>query len=145
MFAHQYIVMCKEAKDEIEYIRVFINTKNGILGRFHFQRDDFYHHPRMGENGTRRVQKVEKRILRAIDDPWPYEIQDCVWIPTAVQLIEEARKIPFSLTNLEQLKEYYRDYALYGLSDEERALSYFMEKHEGKTWDFENQEWIKTA
>jgi len=98
----------------------------------------------MGEDNVREVAQVGKSNLRAVNDPWPYRIEDCVWIPPADQLIDEASEMPFAIMNKEGLKNYYEGHYLSdsNLSDEERVLSYFIEQRHKKTWDFESQKWI---
>ena len=147
MFAHQYIKMCKEAQDELEFIRIFNATpreegKIALMEQFTFKIGDYFHHPKMGEDKAKKVQHVVRRNLQAVDDPWPYRTEECIWIPTADQLIEEARKIPFVIKNKENLKRYYEDHVLSDLSDGERALYYYMVRHNKKAWDFENQKWV---
>lgn len=142
MFAHQYMNMCKEARDELEYVRVFKESEEELV-KFNFKPGDFFHHYEMGEDEVREVLRVEKINIRAVDDSRPYRKDKCIWIPTADQLIEETRQIPFSILSKEDLKKYYEGHNLYYLSDEERVLAYFMEKRERKVWDFESQKWIK--
>jgi len=149
MFAHQYFNMCKEAKDELELIRILNSTPReegniSLMEQFVFKRGDYFHHPKIGEDKVKVVKQMDSRNLRAVDDPRPFRKNECIWIPTADQLIEEASHIPFSIMNKEDLKKYYEGHVLsdLNLSDEERVLSYFMEHHDKKVWDFDNQKWI---
>lgn len=134
--------MCIEGREDIEFVRVYNLTEGGWLGKFGFKKGDNFNHPKMGEDEAREVAQVGKSNLRAVDDPYPYKIDDCIWIPTADKFIEETGQMPYSLMNKEGLKIYYEDHVLSDLSDEERVLSYFMEHRHKKAWDFENQKWI---
>lgn len=150
MFAHQYFNMCKEAKEDLEYIRTFSTTprepgKFSQMGKFTFKKDDYFHHPEMGEDEVRKMAQDDRRNLRAQDDPRPFSREDCIWIPTADQLIEEAKRMVFAIPNVDGLKKRYEDTIFDGLSDEELALAYFMEHHDKKKWDFENQKWVKIS
>jgi len=51
--------------------------------------------------------------------------------------------MPWAL-HKEAAKDYYKleNHILSTLSDEEQVLSYWMEKHCRKIWDFDNQKWI---
>ena len=144
MFSHQYIKMCIEGREDIEFIRVFNSTKGEWLGNFSFKKDDYFNHSKLGEEEVREVAKVRKNHLQAVDDAHPYRVEECVWIPTADQLAEEAQQIPWAL-HIEAAKDYYRlkNHILSSLSDEEQVLAYWMEKKCGKIWDFDNQKWIK--
>ena len=149
MFTPRYIKMCKEAKDELEFIRIFnaIQRKKGktpLLGQFVFKRGDYFHNPEMGEGEFKKVERVANHNLRAINDPRPYRKEECFWIPWADQLAEEAKQMPFALYK-EAAKDYYKleNHVLSTFPDEEQVLSYWMEKHDRKIWDFENQKWIK--
>jgi hypothetical protein len=142
MFSHQYIKMCIEGREDIEFIRVFNSTKGEWLGNFAFKKGDYFNHPKLDEEEVREVTQVGKNDLRAVDDPYPYRKEECVWIPTADQLAEEAQQIPWAL-HIEAAKDYYRlqNHVLSSFSDEEQVLAYWMEKKCGKIWDFENQKW----
>jgi len=140
MFNLQYINMRKEAKDEIEHIRIF--TPGGELRCFHFKPGDYFHHPAMGGDGARELKMAGASILRAVDDPWPYDKDGCIWLPTAGQLIKETESVAYFLPDKSDMKSYFSETYFSGLSDEERVLAYFMEHREGKLWDFENQRWI---
>lgn len=144
MFSHQYIKMCIEGREDIEYVRVYNSTKGGWLGKFTFEKGDYFNHSKIGEDEVREVAQVGKSNLRAVDDPWPYRKEDCIWIPTADQLAKEAQQMPYAL-HKEAAKDYYKlqNHVLSTLSNEEQVLSYWMEKKCGKLWDFENQKWIK--
>jgi hypothetical protein len=145
--------MCKEAKEDLEFIRIFNATpihelieegKISLMGQFGFKRGDYFHNPEMGEGEFKKVERVDSHNLRAINDPRPYRKEECFWIPWADQLAEEAQQLPFAL-HKEAVKEYYKfqNHVLSTFPDEEQVLSYWMEKKYGKTWDFENQKWIK--
>lgn len=144
MFSHQYIKMCIEAREEIEFVRIFNATEAGWLGKFAFKKGDYFHHRKMGEDEVREVAQAGKGNLRAVNDPYPYIIEECIWIPTADQLAKEVQQMPWAL-HQDAAKEYYRlqNHILSTLSDEEQVLSYWMEKKYGKMWDFDNQKWIK--
>lgn len=144
MFSHQYIKMCIEGREDIEFVRVFNSTEGGWLGNFAFKKGDYFNHPKLGENEVREVAQLGKSDLRAVDDPYPYRVEECIWIPTADQLIDEAGEMPFSIMNKEDLKKYYEGHYLSdpNISDEERVLSYFVENRHKKAWDFEKQKWI---
>ena len=148
MFAHQYINMCKEAKEDLEYIRIFNSTPReerriSLMQKFTFKRGDSFHHPEMGEDKTKKVAQDNQRNLRALDDPRPFRKEDCIWIPTVDQLMEEASRMVFSIPSVFVLKKLYEGSNFEGLSDEERVLAYFMEHHEKKIWDFDNQKWVE--
>lgn len=144
MFSHQYIKMCIEGKEDIEYIRIFNSTKGGWLGKFEFRKGDFFNHPKIGEDRVCEVAQVEVNNLKVSDDPWPYKKEDSTWIPISTQLVEEAQQMPFAL-HIQASKDYYKlqHHVLSTLSDEEQVLSYWMEHKFEKIWEFENQKWIK--
>jgi len=144
MFSYQYIKMCIEGREDIEYIRVFNSTEGGWLGNFTFKKGDFFNHPEMSEEEVREVAQAGKSNLQGFNDPYHYRLEECVWIPTADQLAEEAQKIPWALHE-DVAKNYYRlkNHVLSSLSDEEQVLSYWMEKKYGKIWDFDNHKWIR--
>ncbi len=140
MFSNQYINMCREAKDELEYVKVF-NENREEFRKFAFRRGDYFHHPELKADEVKKVAKVDERNIRAVDDPKPFRKEVCIWVPTADQLLEETGQIPYNLLMKEDLKKYYEDHFLSDLSDEERVLSYFMEHRHKKTWDIESQKW----
>lgn len=135
--------MCVEGREEIEFIRFFNSNEKGGLRKFTFSKGDYFNHPKMGEDEVREVARVGKSNLCAVDDPCPYRIEDSILIPTADQLAEEAQQMPWAL-HKEAAKDYYKleNHILFTLSDEEQVLSYWMEKHCRKIWDFDNQKWI---
>ena len=120
MFSHQYIKMCIEGREEIEFVRVSNTTEGGWLGKFALKKGDYSHHSKMGEYEVRGVVHVEKSNIRAVDDPKPYKLEECVWIPPADQLAEEVQQIPWAL-HKDTAKDYYKlqNHILSTLSDEE--------------------------
>lgn len=136
--------MCIEGREEIEFVRVFNSTEEERLGKFTLKKGDYFYHPEIDEDDVREVAQVGKSSLRVVDDAYPYRVEECIWIPTADQLAEEAQQMPWAL-HKDAAKDYYRlqNHVLSSRSDEEQVLSYWMEKKFGKMWDFENQKWIK--
>lgn len=132
--------MCKEAKDELESIRISKELLQGNeLSEFSFKRGDYFHHPEMESNEAQEVIRIDKRNLQG-SDAKPYEKEKCIWTPTPDQLVDELGDINFFFS-IEVAQKYYVDHTFSGLSDEERVLAYYMEKHEKKGWNFENQNW----
>ncbi|MCK5636769.1 MAG: hypothetical protein KAH91_05040 [Thermoplasmatales archaeon] len=143
-FPLQYINMCKDGQEDIQSIRIMnateIKAKQiNLMANFAFKQDDYFNHPKMGEEEVRKVAQVGKSNIRAVDDPWPYQKDECIWIPTADQLEKEVQELPWAL-HKDVAKMYYEDqnHELASLSEEEYTLVYYMEKKCGKTWDFEN-------
>ncbi len=147
-FALQYINMCREAQEELEYIRTFNATeikpnKMTKMGEFSFKIGDYFHHSKMKDDEEQVLEKIASPNLQDKNDPYPYRVEECAWIPTADQLIDEVGEISFSIMNKEDLKKYYAGHYLSdpNISDEERVLSYFIEHRHKKAWDFEKQKW----
>ncbi len=140
MFSNQYIKMCIEAKDEIEYIRISREFQRGNeVPKFSFKRGDYFHHPEMESDEAQEIIRVEGRNLQG-SDAKPCEREKCIWTPTPDQLVDELGDINFFFS-IEVARDYYAEHVLSGLSDEERVLAYYMEIHEKKWWDIENQNW----
>lgn len=142
MFAAQFIKMCQEGTNEVEYIRTGREMLRGNeLPRFAFQRGDFFHHPKMALDEALEVLRVDRRNLQG-SNAYPYDKEECIWIPTAAQLVQELRGINFFFA-IEVAKGHYEkmNHILAGLSDEEMVLAYYMEFHDNKEWNFENESW----
>lgn len=123
--------MCKEAKDELESIRISKELLQGNeLSEFSFKRGDYFHHPEMESNEAQEVIRIDKRNLQG-SDAKPYEKEKCIWTPTPDQLVDELGDINFFFS-IDVAKNYYRNHTLSGLSDEERVLTYYMEIREKK-------------
>lgn len=106
-----------------------------------FQRGDFFHHPEMGLDEALEVIRVGRGNLKG-SNAYPYDKEDCIWIPTATQLVKELSGINF-IFSIEVAKRHYesQNHILAGLSDEEMVLAYYMEFHDNKEWNFENESW----
>lgn len=142
MFTSYYIKMCIEGKDELESIRIRKELLHGNeLPKFSLKRGDYFHHPEMESNEAQEAIRVDRKNLQG-SDAKPYEREKCIWTPTPEQLVDELGDINFFFS-IEVAKEYFKDHTFSGLSDEERVLAYYMEIHEKKGWDFENQNWYQ--
>jgi len=132
--------MCIEGKDSLVSIRIRRELLHGNdLPKFSFKRGDYFHHPEMESYEAQEIIRVEGRNLGASDSK-PYNKDESFWIPTADQLVDELGNINFFFS-IEVARDYYAEHVLSGLSDEERVLAYYMENHEKKGWNFENQNW----
>jgi len=143
MFSHQYLKMCMEAKEDIEFMRTFIELDVEMQKPFLFKKGDYFLYPERSESEVHEVYRVEEITLRAVNNPYPYKINGSFWIPTVEQLIfENKRSIP--LISLEHINKLYKqnNHVLSNLSNEEQVLSYIMEIRFKKIWDFEKETWI---
>lgn len=139
MFSIQYIKMCIEAKDSLESIRIRKPSDSNELHKFSLKRGDYFHYPEMESDEAQEVIRVDRRSLQG-SDAKPYAMEECRWIPTSNQLVDELGDINFFFS-IEVAQKYYRNHAF--PSDEERVLAYYMEIYEKKGWDFENQNWYQ--
>jgi len=132
-FKKRYIEMCSDGKEFIKRFRTsewFNEAEGGIVTpKSIFEPGDYFHHPQMEEGEIKIVKEVKGFSLIHSMDSKSYKEEECVWIPTAEQIIR----------GLEQLQLNIGDVS--DEDDEEKLMRGFMGIY-GKRWSREKKSWI---
>jgi len=129
-FNEKYIEKCVKARDEVEYLRILKQFGPTPFIPSALEEGDFFYHEGMEQFCVKKVRRIEDVFVFS-EDGKAYAKDDCAWIPTREQLIHGIETTVFSLGNTSDL-------------DAERILEIYMKKHNGKLWNEQKREWIKT-